>query len=98
MNSVLFHPSLLHVVTAGVERHVVLHSPTKSSPCAKDLIFTPAVVRQLPAGSPEDHSQFVRAISSGSGTNDSDEDVQTIALFDEYVSCILDTPKQWQTT
>ena len=95
VNSVLFHPSLLHIVTAGVERHVVLHSPTKSSPCAKDLILTPAAVRQLPVGSPEDHSQFVRAISSGSGTNGSDEDVQTIALFDEYVSCILDTSKQW---
>ena len=88
MNSVLFHPSLLHIVTAGIERHVILHSPTKSSPCARDLTFTPTSVRALSAGSPEDHSRFLRAMSSGIGTNDLDEDVEAIALFDECVLCI----------
>ena len=88
MNSLLFHPSLLHIVTAGIERHVILHSPTKSSPCAKDLTLTPTTVRVLPAGSPEDHSRFLRAMTSGLGTNDSDEDAGTIALFDEYVSSV----------
>ena len=85
MNSVLFHPSLLHIATAGVERHVILHSPTKSSPCTKDLTLTPTTVRTLPVGSPEDHSRFLRAITSGLGTNDVDEDTDTVALFDEYV-------------
>ena len=93
MNSVLFHPSLLHIVTAGIERHVILHSPTKSSPCAKNLTLTPTTVRALPTGSPEDRSRFLRAISSGLGTNDLDEDVETIALFDEYVSRIMNKPK-----
>ena len=88
MNSVLFHPSLLHIVTAGIERHVILHSPTKSSPCAKDLTFTPTSVRGLPAGSPEDHNRYLRAVSSNLVTNDLDEDAETIALFDECV-CVL---------
>lgn len=83
MNSVLFHPSLLHIVTAGIERHVILHSPTRSSPCARDLALTPTSVRALPTRSPEDHSQL------GLGTDDSDEDAETIALFDEYALCIM---------
>ena len=85
MNSVLFHPSLLHIVTAGIERHVILHSPTKSSPCTQDLASTPTTVRELPAGTPEDRSRFIRAITLGQGADDSGEDAETIALFDEYV-------------
>ena len=95
MNSVLFHPSLLHIVTAGIERNVVLHSPTRSSPCAKGLALTPTTVRALPTGSPEDHGRFLRALSLGLGTNDSGEDAETIALFDEYVSFIMTEPKLW---
>ena len=94
MNSVLFHSSLLHIVTAGIERHVILHSPTKSSPCAKDLTFTPQSVRALPAGSTEDHSRFFRAMSLGLYTNDLDEDAEAIALFDEYVLCIVTERKR----
>ena len=94
VNSVLFHPSLLHIVTAGIERHVILHSPTKSSPCVKDLVLTPETMRPLPAGSPEDHSRFLHAIFSGLGTNDLDEDAETIALFDEYASRIMSKSKQ----
>jgi WD repeat-containing protein 22 len=85
VNSVLFHPSLLHIVTAGIERHVILHSPTKSSPCAKNLELTPASVRALPEGTREDRARFFRAISLGLGTNEMEEDAETIALFDEYV-------------
>jgi len=86
VNTVLFHPSLLHIVTAGIERHVILHSPTKSSPCVKNLTLTPTTVRVLPVGPPEDHSRFIRAISSGLGPNDLDtEDAETIALFDEIL-------------
>ena len=88
MNSILFHPSLLHIATAGIERHVILHSPTKSSPCAQDLTLTPTTVRELPADSPEDHSRFIRAMASDLGTDDSGEDAETIALFDEYVLCV----------
>ena len=94
VNSVLFHPSLLHIVTAGIERHVILHSPTKSSPCVKDLTFTPTSVRRLPAGSPEEHGRFLRALSSGLGTNDPDEDAETIALFDECVLYLITRQRQ----
>ncbi|KAF9779652.1 WD40 repeat-like protein [Thelephora terrestris] len=85
VNSVLFHPSLLHIVTAGIERHVILHSPTKSSPCTEELTLTPTTVRSLPAGSAEDHSRLIQAIASGLGTNDMEEDAETIALFDEII-------------
>ena len=85
VNSVLFHPSLLHIVTAGIERHVILHSPTKSSPCTRNLELTPASVRALPEGTREDRTRFFRAISLGLGTNEMDEDEDTVALFDEYV-------------
>lgn len=89
VNSVLFHPGLLHIVTAGIERHVILHSPTKSSPCTKDLGITPTAVRALPVGSPDDHSRFLRAIFTGLGTNEVDEDMETVALFDAYVCLVL---------
>lgn len=85
VNSVLFHPSLLHIVTAGIERHVILHSPTKSSPCTEELELTPTTVRPLPVGSPEDRSRLLRAISTGMGTNEFEEDAETIALFDEIL-------------
>jgi DDB1- and CUL4-associated factor 5 len=83
VNSVLFHPSLLHIATAGIERHVIIHSPTKSSPCTKDLALTSTTVRALPAGSPEDRSRFVRAVSLGLGTDEFDDEEETVALFDE---------------
>ena len=89
MNSVLFHPSLLHIVTSGIERHVILHSPTKSSPCAQGLKLTPTTMRTLPTGSPEDHSRFLRTMSSGLDTDDSGEEAETIALFDECALWIL---------
>lgn len=89
MNSVLFHPSLLHIVTSGIERHVILHSPTKSSPCAQDLTLTPTTVRTLPVSSTDDHSRFLRAMSLGLGTGDLSEEAETIALFDECVLSVI---------
>ncbi len=47
VNTIAFHPHLLHVVTAGVEKRVVLHSPTPSSPCTQNLSLSPTTVRQL---------------------------------------------------
>lgn len=87
VNSVLFHPSLLHIVTAGIERHVILHSPTKSSPCTEELTLTPTTVRALPEGSPEDFSRLLRAITSGFGMNEleGEGDEETIAMFDRCV-------------
>lgn len=83
VNSVLFHPSLLHIVTAGIERHTILHSPTKSSPCTKDLSLTSGTVRELPAGSPEDRSRLIRAMALSLGASEFDVEMETVALFDE---------------
>jgi len=85
VNSVLFHPSLLHIATAGIERHIILHSPTKSSPCAKSLGLTPTAMRDLPVGSAEDRSRFLVAMTLGLGTDEFDEDAETVALFDEII-------------
>lgn len=47
MNTVLMHPTLPHIVTSGIERHVILHSPTPSSQCASDLVLTSQRTRRL---------------------------------------------------
>ncbi|KAI0802032.1 WD40 repeat-like protein [Irpex lacteus] len=49
VNSAIFHPSWPYVFTAGVERHITLHSPFVDSPCAPDLEKTDTEVRQLPS-------------------------------------------------
>jgi WD repeat-containing protein 22 len=48
VNTTLVHPHMLHVVTSGVERDILLHSPTPSSPCCRHLSLTDTAVRQLP--------------------------------------------------
>ncbi|KAH9480635.1 DDB1- and CUL4-associated factor 5 [Psilocybe cubensis] len=47
VNTTLFHPHFLHIVTAGVENSILLHSPTPSSPCTQNLQRSPENVRVL---------------------------------------------------
>jgi len=90
VNTTLFHPTLLHIVTAGIERHVILHSPTASSPCTKDLSMTPTEVRSLPtsqsAAASEEHRRIVHAIAVGEALDtENEDDSDAIALFDEIL-------------
>jgi DDB1- and CUL4-associated factor 5 len=90
VNTALIHPTWPCVLTSGVERHIILHSPTPNSPCAVDMSKTPKEVRALPTeDSPEDRLRVIRALTEGprfvEPGEDADEmtEVQTIALFDE---------------
>ena len=77
------HPYLPLLLTAGVERHIIMHSPTSTCPCAEDMQLTPTEVRELPGPNVNDRRRMIRALTSG---RDPDDDENTIALFDEYVS------------
>lgn len=88
MNSVAIHPSLLHVVTSGVERQIILHSPTSSSPAVQNLLPTPPTVRTLQPQDPAAQRNFLRALfgphpTLHEETGDEEEEDQTISLFDQ---------------
>ncbi|KAJ3558005.1 hypothetical protein NM688_g1162 [Phlebia brevispora] len=82
VNTALFHPYLPLILTAGVERHILLHSATSIASCVENLQFTPREVRQLPGPNMEDRRRMIRALTSGI---DLDDDANTIALFDEIL-------------
>lgn len=56
------HPSLFHIVTSGIERHVFLHSPTPVSPVAPQLLATPPETRRSGEQRPEDLARYYRAL------------------------------------
>ncbi|TRM60627.1 WD40-repeat-containing domain protein [Schizophyllum amplum] len=49
VNSTIFHPTLPHIFTAGIERDVLIHGPTPGSPCVAGLRRSPpsAAVRRV---------------------------------------------------
>lgn len=95
VNNALIHPNYLHIVTSGVERHVILHGVSSSSPCTSDLALTELQVRELPDGTPEELENYLRAMT-GTYPLVVDEDEQsgdefdTIPLFDQSVVPQLD--------
>lgn len=92
VNSVAIHPSLLHVVTSGVERQIILHSPTSSSPAVQNLHPTPPTVRTLQPQDPAAQRNFLRALfgphptlHEETGDEEEEEEDQTISLFDHIL-------------
>lgn len=87
INSTLIHPHFLHIVTAGIENDIRLHSPTPNSPCSKDMALTPTDVRQLGDDEDADRMVFLRALAGFHGVDvmDEDEDPErtTIMMFDQ---------------
>lgn len=88
VNTALFHPHFLHVVTAGVEKNIVLHSPTPSSPCTQNLQRSPARVRELKDEDLEqDRQNYYSALCGSYPMNserpDDREERQTLSLFDQ---------------
>jgi len=92
VNTAVFHPHFLHVVTAGVEKSIHLHSPTPSSPCTQDLSLSPLDVRQLNESDEEGRDQevYVTALMGVRTIDDDDDDDdagerQTISFFDHIL-------------
>jgi len=88
VNTMIFHPHFLHVVTAGIEKDIVLHSPTPTSPCAQNLQPSPTNVRRLSDEvEEEDRINYLSALlDSGSTTvGDLASERQTISLFDHII-------------
>jgi hypothetical protein len=88
VNSTLIHPSFLHILTSGVERHIILHATTESSPCALNMARTDTSVRNVPDATPEDHERFVRALRRSDPMfneegEESGDESDTIPLFDQ---------------
>jgi len=86
VNTALMHPHLLHVVTSGIERTIVLHSPAPNSPCAANMSRTPTDVRPLPDTNAESSSLIMQAMGLIPARDPgADDDSSTVALFDEIL-------------
>lgn len=84
------HPSLVHIVTSGIERHVFLHSPTPTSPAASQFSETPTETRRLGEQGLDDPARFLRALLGPHPTlheemDEAGDEEEAIALFDQYV-------------
>jgi len=76
------------VVTAGVEKNMILHSPTPSSPCTQDLPLSPANVRELRSeDDDDDRANYLSALLGVQpltvGDVDEAAERQTLSLFDQ---------------
>ncbi|KAF9046547.1 WD40-repeat-containing domain protein [Panaeolus papilionaceus] len=89
VNTTLFHPHFLHVLTSGVERKIFLHSPTPSSPCTHNLDRAPTEVRKLKDSDDEDRIVYYNAISGirplDVESGDDASEMQTLRLFDQIL-------------
>jgi len=91
VNAVAIHPSLLHIVTSGIERHVFLHSPTPVSPVAPQLLETPPETRRLGEQNIRDLARFRRALLLGphptlhEENDEVGDEEDAISLFDHIL-------------
>ena len=95
VNSSLIHPCLPHIVTAGVERHVVVHGPIgSSSPNSASeaqqngFVKTNEEARHLPEDGEESMRRYARALMTGHTAVDEEADLEieeqkTIDFFDQ---------------
>ncbi|KAG7088144.1 hypothetical protein E1B28_012166 [Marasmius oreades] len=87
VNTTVIHPYLPLIVTAGIERDVRLHSPTKSTPFLHEMEASPTEARKLLKET--DREQTRRVVmehlfrdAEGYDFERDREEVETIALFD----------------
>lgn len=73
---------MLHVVTAGIEKDIILHSPTPGSPCTQDLRETPRDVRSIGDDDDEDRLIYFQSLVGALRDEDRDEE-RTIRMFDQ---------------
>ncbi|KXN81788.1 DDB1- and CUL4-associated factor 5 [Leucoagaricus sp. SymC.cos] len=93
VNTAVFHPHFLHILTSGVERRVVLHSPTPSSPCTQNLVPSPTEVRELDSDGTLDRITYNHALlgafttvgETESELSDDWPERRTISMFDHIL-------------
>ncbi|TFK70950.1 WD40 repeat-like protein [Pluteus cervinus] len=85
VNSTIFHPNFLHVLSAGIENHILLHSPTPSSPCTENLDRTSIQVRPLSDDEDGDRQSYWRAVTGIPIGEDENEDSRTLRIFDHLL-------------
>ncbi|TFK40763.1 WD40 repeat-like protein [Crucibulum laeve] len=87
VNTAIFHSSYLHVVTSGIEKDIILHSPTPSSPCTQDLSLSPSV-RRLGENATEDRVAYLQALTTSRPdtlTRDDEAEQTTLSMFDHIL-------------
>ncbi|EIM81489.1 WD40 repeat-like protein [Stereum hirsutum FP-91666 SS1] len=90
VNTALIHPVYPLIMTSGIERHIFMHSPTPSTPCASNLSLTPTEVRKLLEASAESRRRFMLAmmgtpVDSLDPGGELGQDGASIELFDEIL-------------
>ncbi|KZP18586.1 WD40 repeat-like protein [Athelia psychrophila] len=86
VNSAVIHPSFLHIVTAGVERDIVLHGTAPASPCTVGMELTDTQGRQIPPSTPDDTVSLLRALRAARDLDrEAVEELETVALFDQIL-------------
>ncbi|KAF9464101.1 WD40 repeat-like protein [Collybia nuda] len=89
VNSTLIHPHFLHILTSGIEKDILLHSPTAISPCSNDMQLTSTDVRALSGDDDEDRTIYFRALTGhhepDSMDNDEDSETVTVRMFDHIL-------------
>lgn len=93
VNTSVFHPHLLHVVSSGVEKDVFIHSPTPSSPCTQDLERAPTHVREIvDEEADRDRQNYIDTLLAerplyNSETSHASDDAErrALSLFDQSV-------------
>ncbi|KZT44597.1 WD40 repeat-like protein [Sistotremastrum suecicum HHB10207 ss-3] len=84
INTSLFHPTLPHIVTAGVESGILIHSPFPTAPFSQRLERTDLAVRE-PSEANERGARIYASslVSSNATADEAENDDHVIALFDE---------------
>lgn len=72
IRTVHFHPFEPYILTAGIERDVLVHSPSKITPACGDLVRTPRQVRKSSSRSEDRHAQHPMIPSPETLLNDAD--------------------------
>jgi len=89
VNTALMHPTFPAVLTAGIERDILLHSPTPATPFlpSTSLTLTPTDVRPLPPAEMVGSRRVMRmmAMPEPLVEGELEDDSTTIALFDHVL-------------
>ncbi len=88
MNCAVFHPTIPQIVTAGVERNMIVHNPTPTAPNGDEFEATSPDVRQVIPPSEEADAEYRRALIMGppdpfdANISEREADDRTINFFD----------------